>query len=255
MNWNPTQYQLFSEARLRPALDLIERIDLSDPRHLVDLGCGTGNVTERLAQRWPETRISGIDSSAAMLAEARRRLPGVQWTEASLDGWTPVNPPDLIFSNAALHWVGDHGRVFPRLLSLLRSGGVLAVQMPNNFDAPSHTVITELAQRPAWRDRLGPLIRPTPVGRPEDYYRYLRPAASRIDLWETQYWQVLEGADPVKEWTKGTWLKPFLDALPPGEAGQFEADYALRMRAAYPTSADGRTLFPFRRLFLVARAA
>jgi trans-aconitate 2-methyltransferase len=255
MGWNPSQYQLFSEARLRPALDLLERIDLTEPRQLVDLGCGTGNVTERLAQRWPGARLTGVDSSPAMLAEARRRLPGVHWTEADLDGWVPVNAPDLIFSNAALHWVGDHARLFPRLLGMLRAGGVLAVQMPNNFDAPSHTVITELAHHPAWRDRLGPLVRPSPVGRPEHYHDYLRSAAASIDLWETQYWQVLDGADPVKEWTKGTWLKPFLDALPPSEAARFEADYADRMRAAYPAGTDGRTLFPFRRLFLVARAA
>jgi trans-aconitate 2-methyltransferase len=152
----------------------------------------------------------------------------------------------LQFTDAALHWLPDHPALFARLVDRLAPGGVLAVQMPRNFEAPSHTLVADVARAGPWRDRLAPLLRPPPVATPADYYDWLAPRAA-------EYLQVLSGDDPVKEYTKGSFLRTFLDALAPDEGAAFEAEYAARARAAYPRRADGRTLFPFRRLFLLLR--
>lgn len=255
MAWNPDQYLKFSEPRLRPAVDLLARVDLTAPKRVYDLGCGAGNVTRLLAGRWPAASITGIDDSAEMLAQAARAFREATWLRQSVADWAPAQPADLIFSNAALHWLPQHEQLFPRLQGQLAPGGVLAVQMPRNFAAPSHALIADTVRHGAWRGRLEHLLRPEPVAGPDDYYAMLEPLAASIDIWETEYLQVLQGTDPVKEWTKGTWLKQFLDELAEPERAEFEADYARRLRSAYPPLADGTTLFPFRRLFIVARRA
>lgn len=252
--WDPAQYLKFADHRLRPAIDLLNRVDLDRPGEIYDLGAGAGNVTRLIKARWPEARVTGVDDSQAMLAKAAATAPEISWQQADLAGWVAPRPADLIYSNAALHWLGSHDRVFPALLGSLAPGGVLAAQMPRNFGAPSHTAIAETALDGPWRARLEPLLRPAPVADPDFYYGVLAPKAAALDIWETEYLQVLEGRDPVKEWTKGTWLKPLLDALEEPDRSRFEATYAERVARAYPARADGRTLFPFRRLFIIARA-
>jgi trans-aconitate 2-methyltransferase len=254
MAWNPDQYLKFAEPRLRPALDLLAALPTPQPAVVFDLGCGTGHVTRLLAERWPQAEVTGVDDSAAMLARAAEASNSIRWVEQGLADWRADRPADLIYSNAALHWLPDHGRLLPRLLSQLAPGGVLALQMPRNFEAPSHTLIADSVRAGPWRARLEPLLRPAPVAAPEVYYDSLAPLAARLDIWQTEYLHVLEGADAVKEWTKGTWLKPLLDALDAAERLAFELHYAARLREAYPMRADGRTLFPFRRLFIVATA-
>lgn len=255
MAWDPAQYLKFAGPRLRPALDLLQRIDVAAPGTVYDLGAGAGNVTRLLAMRWPEAQTVGVDSSAEMLAKAAADNPGISWQEADLAAWRPERPADLIYSNAALHWLDDHERLLPGLFAGLATGGVLAVQMPRNFAARSHTSITETALNGPWRATLEPLLRPSPVKPPEFYYDLLAPLAASLDIWETEYLQVLDGANPVKEWTKGTWLAPLLAALKEPLRSRFEAEYAERVAAAYPPRRDGKTLFPFRRMFLVAAAA
>lgn len=251
--WNPEQYLKFAAPRFRPAQDLLMRVAIGSPRTVYDLGCGAGNVTRVLAQRWPEARVVGVDESEAMLAQARREAADIVWKRQGLAEWAPAEPADVIYSNAAMHWLPDHRSLFPRLMGMLAPGGVLAVQMPRNFNEPSHTLIWETLRAGPWRSRLEHLERPSPVDTPDVYYDLLAPLAAEVDIWETQYLQVLQGKDPVKEWTKGTWLIQFLDALDEADRPAFEEDYARRLRAAYPGRPDGRTLFPFRRLFIVAR--
>ena len=251
--WDPAQYQKFAAPRFRPAMDLLARVGIEAPKTVYDLGCGAGNVTRLLAQRWPDARVVGVDDSAEMLAQAAKEAPGIVWQCQSVASWTPEQAADLIYSNAALHWLPDHQALFRRLMGCLTPGGVLAVQMPRNFSEPSHALIRETVAGGPWRDRLAPLVQPSPVAAPEYYYDLLAPLAAELDMWETQYQHVLDGEDPVKEWTKGTWLKQFLDALDEGDRPAFEADYAVRLRKAYPRRADGKTVFPFRRLFIVAR--
>lgn len=256
MPWDPAQYLKFSDHRLRPAIDLLNRVECAAPRQVYDLGCGAGNVTRLLKARWPEAHITGVDSSEAMLANAAAGADtDVDWQQADLAAWAPSGPADVIYSNAALHWLSGHGELFPRLMSHLGPGGVLAVQMPRNFAAPSHTAITDAALSGPWRAKLEPLLRPAPTEEPAFYFDILAPLAAGLDLWETEYLHVLDGEDPVKEWTKATWLSPLLEALREPDRTRFETAYAKLVRQAYPRRADGRTLLPFRRLFVVARAA
>jgi len=284
LSWDPVQYARFASPRLRPALDLLQRVPSIEARGIVDLGCGTGEVTRLLARRWPQAEMWGVDASAPMLTQAEAQSVGgstparehggrgaagdgdalappsaqptgvnIHWQQAALETWRAPRPLDLIFSNAALHWVPDHEHLFPPLLKQLAPGGVLALQMPRNFDQPSHTLIAATAREPRWRERLAPLIRDTPVGAPQFYDALLSPHAAALDIWQTRYLHVLDGPDPVKEWTKGTWLRPFLDALEEPDRSAFEARYAERLREAYPARPDGKTCFEFNRLFVVMR--
>jgi trans-aconitate 2-methyltransferase len=254
MTWNPSQYLKFEQPRLRPALELLARVPLESPRVVYDLGCGAGQLSRLMAERWPQSQVTGVDSSAAMLKQAGEALPNLRWQQQDLAAWSPELPPDLVYSNAALHWLGEHSTLFPRLVAGLAPGGVLAVQMPRNFAAPSHTLIADTVRGGAWRARLEPLLRKTPVEEPGWYYDLISPLVAELDLWETEYHQVLDGVDPVKEWTKGTWLGSFLLHLQGEEQVAFERAYADRVREAYPPGPDGRTRFPFKRLFFVARA-
>jgi trans-aconitate 2-methyltransferase len=259
MTWNPAQYLRFAGERLRPALDLLARIPLDNPRTIVDLGCGAGNVTALLGERWPDARIIGVDSSPDMLREARaatRNDPRFSFVAADLGQWQPDAPVDLVYSNAALHWLPDHAALFARVATMVAPEGVLAVQMPDNFRAPSHTNIASIARGERWKAKLGRVVREPPVATAADYFAWLTPLMTTVDIWLTEYLQILrpgkDGEHPVAAWTKGTWLVPILEALDEGERGEFLRDYARRLALDYPAMADGRTLFPFRRLFIVA---
>lgn len=256
MSWNPSQYLKFEQPRLRPALELLARVSLEAPRTVYDLGCGAGQLSRLMAERWPQAQVVGVDSSPAMLGQAGDTLPNLRWQQQDVATWRADTPADLIYSNAALHWLHDHTALFTHLMQQLApGGGTLAVQMPRNFAAPSHTSIADAVLAGPWRTRLEPLLRDKlPVEAPSWYHDLLAPLSKDVDLWETEYHQVLTGDDPVKEWTKGTWLSTFLHALDdPAERDAFERDYAARVRIAYPMRADGTTVFPFRRLFIVAR--
>jgi len=263
VSWDPGQYLKFAGERARPAIDLIGRIPLAAPRAIVDLGCGAGNVTRLLAERWPEAEITGVDRSAAMLVAARESTRGDRrfaWIEAELATWQPGRDaarPDVLFSNAALHWLDDHSTLFPRLLAAVAADGVLAVQMPCNFGAPSHVALRAVATGARWRGRLAPLVRPSPVAAAADYFRWLAPYAATLDLWDTEYLHVLvptgDGEHPVVAWTIGTALTPFFSVLDAEAQQAFLTDYRRLVARDYPPEAEGRVLFPFRRRFLIAR--
>lgn len=262
MAWDPAQYLKYSNERLRPALDLLARIDVVAPATVVDLGCGAGNVTALLAQRWPAARIIGVDNSKEMLAKARASTVGQsqrEWIDADIASYSPGEPIDVVYSNAALHWKDDHGQLFPRLFDWVSPGGVLAVQMPNQFAAPSHVVVAEVAASAKWRDRLNPLQRHAPVMPAADYFRLLAGKAGAVDAWTTEYLHVLpaanDGVHPVVAWIKGTTLTPFLAALPADVQKTFIDDVSARIAELYPPLPDGRVLFPFRRVFVVASRA
>ena len=261
MSWDPVQYLKYASERLRPALDLMARIDLAAPRTIVDLGCGAGNVARILAGRWPRARIVGVDNSEAMLAQARaaNAAADIAWHSADLAQWAATAAPasvDLVYSNAALHWLDDHARLFPRLMTIVAQGGVLAVQMPSNFEAPSHVAAQDVAASPRWRARLGALLRPVPVAPAARYFEWLAPLAETVDTWTTEYLHVLpraeDGVHPVVAWIKGTTLTPFLAALDADAQRAFIADVTERVAPAYPAAPDGRVPYSFRRVFVVA---
>jgi len=252
--WDPGQYLQFREARLRPALDLLARIQPSlPPRLVVDLGCGPGNLTARLAERWPEAEVIGVDSSPSMLAAAHRDHPAITWIEADLAHYEPPRPADVVFTNAALHWLPDHERLLPALLDRLAPGGTLAVQVPDEWDSPSHTAGFAIAASDRFRDRLAPDLAEHPLLSPAEYLEVLLPRAAEVDCWTTTYHHVLEGPDPVVEWFRGSFLREFLSRLDDADGAAFLAEYTAAMVTAYPPRTDGRTILPFRRLFLVAR--
>ena len=256
MAWDPTVYSAFAQPRLRPALDLMARIEIAAPERVVDLGCGPGNVTRLLAKRWPMARVTGIESSPEMLAAARDGGGGVEYVQGNVASWRADPPVDVVFSNAALQWLGGHGALFPRLLSMVAPGGFMAVQMPHNHYAASHSLMAEAAEAGPWRAVLAPLAVRFPVFEAAFYYDLLAPLAGSLDIWETEYLHVLDGPDPVVAWTMGTALRPLLAALEGNDDWQrgFLADYRRRVAAAYVPRPDGKTLLPFRRMFLVATA-
>ena len=186
---------------------------LASPRLIVDLGCGPGNSTAILAQRWPTAQLVGVDNSAEMLGAARATSIRADWQQADLGVWTTREPVSLIFSNAAYQWIDNHAAIFPRLMTLLEPKGVLAIQMPRNFDAPSHVLLRETASDPRWSAKVAPLNRAKPVAEPAEYYAMLCGQSSALDIWETEYQQALEGEDAVFKWVSGTALVPYSAAL------------------------------------------
>ncbi len=251
MSWDPGTYMKFGDARTRPAVELLSRVPVESPAKVTDLGCGPGNSTALLAARWPEASHTGVDNSPDMLTKARASGVEATWMEADIGAWAPDAPQDVIFSNAALHWLDGHDRILHSLMTHLAPGGSLAVQMPRNFAAPSHVLLRETATE--WDDpRLADAIREDPVADPSAYHAILKPHAVQTDIWETTYLQVLTGPDAVFAWTSGTALVPLMEALGPEDGHAFAEAYKARLAAAYPQQADGTTLFPFTRIFMVA---
>jgi trans-aconitate 2-methyltransferase len=250
--WNPETYLKYAGIRFRPALDLMERIPLGHCERVFDLGCGTGHLTQALQERWPEARVTGVDSSAEMLSHARAEFPKLDWLQADILQWHADEPADLLFSNATFQWVHGHEQLFPSLLAQLRAGGSLAIQMPRHTDDPGHVLMLETAMDPRWRSRLEPHTKRLVVHAPEEYWRWLSPHAARLDIWETIYQHELEGENPIVEFFRGTQLRPYIQALPEDEAKQFVNAYAEKIPRAYPKESNGKTLFPFRRIFIIA---
>jgi trans-aconitate 2-methyltransferase len=253
--WDPALYARYRTYRDRPALDLLLQLpsDLQ-PREIWDLGCGPGEHAALLAARHPAAVVHGLDQSAEMIAAARALGAKVDWVQGDVAAWTPQAPPDLVFSNAALQWLSDHDALFPRIVSKLATGGVFACQIPISYDASWHRTLREAAADGPWAAKLAGIRGVYPTADAEAYYRWLSPLCSEIDIWSTTYLHVLEGEDPVVEWMSGTALRPYVQALSDEaeRAGFFES-YRARVAQAFPQQADGTTLFPFPRLFIVAR--
>jgi trans-aconitate 2-methyltransferase len=254
MRWDPGKYAEYADQRGRPFFDLVSRIDHPGPRRVVDLGCGPGELTAALARRWPKAEVTGIDSSPEMVARARagKDLPGnLGFVTGDAAAWLPGPDDDVVVSNALLQWVPGHLELLRNWASALGGGAWLAMQVPANFDAPSHALMRRHADSARWASALqGVLRHADAVAEPGDYLRLLAGAGLSADVWETVYHQVLGGPDPVLEWVRGTGLRPVLDALPAAEAAEFEECYAQLLRGAYPAESFG-TVFPFRRIFAV----
>ncbi len=254
MAWDPDQYLFFADHRIRPAIDLLNAIPKAEAKQVVDLGCGAGSLVPYLRKRWPNARLTGVDRSAEMLEKARRAEPETVFQQADIAVWEPKKSVDVIFSNAALNWLDHHDKLLNRLAGFLNPGGVLAIQMPRNHARPSHTAVADIINQEPYGVKLLPLLKTEPVHPPAWYVDCLSAArqnGATVDVWETDYQQLLTGDNPVMEWTKGTYLRPFLDALQGEERHRFEEAYRGKILAAYPPLPDGTTLFAFRRLFIV----
>lgn len=252
MRWDPGLYARHAGHRGRPFFDLVGRIQHASPRSVVDLGCGPGDLTEALAQRWPDAAVRGIDSSADMIDAARRRQapPNLAFEVGDLRDYRPGSD-EVVVTNAALQWIPGHRNLLTAWAEALPAGGWIALQVPGNFSAPSHALLREHAASPRWADRLhGVLRHEDAVGEPADYLAHLLAAGLEADVWETTYQQVLPGEDAVLGWVRGTALRPVLELLSDEEAAEFEAGYGALLRRAYPRGGHG-TVFGFRRIFAV----
>jgi trans-aconitate 2-methyltransferase len=252
-DWSAEQYLKFEDERTRPARDLLAQIRLADARKVVDIGCGPGNSTELLVKRWPQAAVTGIDTSADMLRQARERLPGHSFIEANVAHWVPTENTDVLFANAIFQWVPGHLKQLQRLLGALPPGGILAVQMPDNLDEPTHVLMREVAHLAPWREQLAEAARVRDdLPKPGGYYDALGPLSTRLQIWHTIYNHVLEDAAAIVEWVRGTGLRPFVDPLEPPERKQYLAEYTARVSASYLPQADGKVLLRFPRIFIVA---
>ena len=257
--WDPDRYLAYADERGRPFVDLLARVPAETPRVVVDLGCGPGNLTALLADRWSGADVTGLDSSAAMI-DAARDIEGITWEVADLRDWARpdasvlVSPVDVLVSNATLQWLPDHLELLPALVDRLAPGGWFAFQVPGNFGEPSHTIRTDIAEQAAYAEHVRGVAVPA-SHEPADYLRVLLDLGCEADVWETTYFHVLTGEDPVFDWVSGTGARPTLQALPDTLRDDVEAEFRSLLREAYPSDPDGRVVMPFRRIFAVAHRA
>ncbi len=255
--WDPGQYLRYASERARPFFDLLARVQAKNPGFVADLGCGPGNLTASLTERWPGADVLGVDSSPEMVASARAQAghrSRLSFLEADLRDWRPSRPVDVLLSNAVLQWVPGHLGLIGQWPGLLAPGGWLAFQLPGNYDQPSHAILRELVSSSRWRRRLADAQLNRQAHGPAEYLDLLARAGCVVDAWETTYLHVLSGADPVAQWYRGTGLRPVLSLLDPAEGEEFFAAYAQRVAQAYPAAPYG-TVLPFRRIFVVATRA
>ncbi|WJY00541.1 methyltransferase domain-containing protein [Curtobacterium sp. 458] len=263
MRWDPDRYAAFADDRARPFHDLVAQVAWSAgdgreaPRRVVDLGCGPGTLTATLAARWPGAQVVGIDSSAEMLATAPSDVPGLAFELGAIEDWTPGATDDVVVTNAALQWVPSHVELLPRWFAAMPSGAWFAMQVPGNFDSPSHALMRSVAADGPWASVLDGVLRADPVLDPAGYLGLMLDAGLEARAWETTYAQLLSGDDPVLAWVRGTGLRPAvaaLDAADPTGAltTAFTERYAALLRTAYPAGPHG-TVYPFRRVFAVGR--
>lgn len=253
-DWNPDLYRQFEAERTRPAQELLSRIPLTQVKHATDLGCGPGNSTELLHHAWPGAQITGLDSSQAMIAQAQQRLPGCRFEVADIRSWQALPAQDLIYANASLQWLTDHQQLLPHLVAQLAPGGVLAVQMPDNLDQPTHRLMREVAARPAWQGKIPASAADRKrLLSTEAYYDLLTAAGCRVDIWRTTYYHVMPSPQAVVDWLSSTGLRPYLAALSEAEQAQFLAEYQAEIDLALPARQDGNRLMAFPRLFMVAQ--
>ncbi|WP_133510357.1 methyltransferase domain-containing protein [Candidatus Thiosymbion oneisti] len=251
--WNARHYLRFGDERTRPAVDLVARIDVEAPQEIVDLGCGPGNSTQVLRARWPGAIVRGIDNSPEMIDAARAAYPAQDWICADLSDWVPDRPVDLVFSNAALQWLGDHRRLLPRLFSAVAAGGAFGFQIPSNGDVGIRKLIQEIAEDPMWRDRMTVARSALTMEEPSVYYDLLAGQATAVDIWVTEYFHRLDSSDAIVDWMAGTGLRPFLEALDDAnERQRFVRLLRAQVAAHYRPHPDGKILFPFRRTFVIA---
>ena len=252
--WDAGQYLRFIQERTQPAMDLAARIPLTGHIRILDAGCGPGNSTRVLAQRFSQADILGVDSSPEMISRAQKDHPDLHFALGDIGSEDGLcgGPFDVIFSNACLQWVPEHTQLLPRLLAQLSPGGVLAVQVPMNYEEPIHRILSSLVSDSAWRDKFTQLRRFYTLT-PEDYYAVLTTGHARVELWQTTYFHVLPSHESILEWYRGTGMRPYLEQLSAADSERFSQQVLERVREAYPAQPDGKILFRFPRLFFLAK--
>lgn len=261
MKWQPQQYNAFRQERFTPVNDLLAALPDNNFTNIFDLGCGAGAAIAPLHDRFPKAKISGIDSDEAMLETAKTENPEAVFLHQDIDGWLEskekldIDPNDnmLIFSNAALHWLDQHEKLLPRIMAMLNKDSYIAIQMPNNWQEPSHKEMLALAKIEPWFAQLEPLLREKPVLSEAEYIDILAPVSQSHKVWTVTYEHKLSGPDAVLNWLKGSSLKYYLDGLDAALRPAFLENLAEKLHRAYPSDADGQVVFAFKRLFIIAQ--
>ena len=250
--WNSVQYSKFINERTQPAYDLASKINIVNPKSIVDVGCGPGNSTRVLKEFWPTAKTSGFDSSHEMLKQAKTSALEVDWFQSTVENWNPSGSYDIIFSNAVLQWVQSHDKLLPRLLDMLNDNGALAVQLPAHYNSPLHKQLIDVAKMPKWEEYTVKACNLLSLHPPSYYYDLLEPITSHVDIWETQYFHVMDDVQSILEWFRGTGLRPFLEAMPDKKSRvAFEQDVLEKYKSSYAIQKNGNVLFPFNRFFFI----
>jgi trans-aconitate 2-methyltransferase len=252
--WDPDQYLQFKGERTQPSIDLVARIPMDDPKTVIDIGCGPGNSTQILLKRWPFADVVGVDKSEKMIQRARRDYPHQKWVVGDAATFEAPLPFDIVFSNAAIHWIPQHDMLLRRLFRMLRGNGILAVQVPANQESPLYRAILRVSESGKWsaytKGRESAII----YNSVAYYYGQLVSYAEDVVLWETVYYHIMNSHQDLIEWYQSTAMKPFLDSLPSDESREeFKGEVLAACKASYPLQRDGKLLYPFKRLFFTAR--
>jgi len=254
-DWKPDLYLTFRNERTQPSIDLVNRIDHQDPKTIIDIGCGPGNSTTVLQKRWPHAQIIGLDNSEAMINKARSHYPEISWIlKDASDDLSELGTFDIVFSNAAFHWMPDQQQLLQKLFGMLNKNGILAAQVPNTKQLPFRQEITKLVLSERWQARFADMADPFFMHSADYYYDILCNLTDELDIWETDYYHVMNSHQDIVSWTSGTSLRPYLDHLnSSSETAEFSEDYRLLLMDVYPLQPNGKILFPFTRVFFVAK--
>ncbi|HEY9167710.1 MAG TPA: methyltransferase domain-containing protein [Candidatus Kryptonia bacterium] len=253
LKWNPHEYLKFAGERTRPSVDLAARIEIENPRSIIDIGCGPGNSTQVLRSRWPAAKIIGLDSSAEMIARASKDFPESEWITADVSSYSFPTKHDIVFSNAAIQWIPDHDELLPRLMDAVSSGGVFAVQVPSDAGSPLRLALLEVSARPEWNRFVAGAEKLAAYHDADYYYNILAPISSKFDLWETTYYHLLDFHKGLVEWYKGTGMRPFLERIPDEKMKiEFQNQILNECVKAYRIQDNGKLLYPFKRTFFIA---
>jgi trans-aconitate 2-methyltransferase len=253
IQWDSQLYLRYERERTQPSIDLVSKIDLESPKVIIDLGCGPGNSTRVLQERWPSAQITGLDSSVAMIEKARQSSDTIAWKVGDIKSWSEPDRFDLIFANASLHWLADHGELTKRLLEAVKPAGILAFQMPALYSQPAAQAVHDLSESPAWKSHRLSKRYTLQTHTPGEYYDWLAPLSKQLYIWETVYFHEMANHDAIVEFYSSTGLKPYLEGLPSAELrDRFIASVLNAYQGLFPTQANGKVLFPFRRIFVIA---
>ena len=252
--WDPQQYLQFEHERTQPSIDLVARIPLQDPKTIIDIGCGPGNSTQVLRKRWPHADIVGLDRSEQMIERARTDHPDQTWMVGDALTLTTDRVYDIVFSNAAIHWIPDHYALIPRLFHIVKNDGMLAIQVPANYESPLYKIIVNVARSGKWSAFTSGCDELITYHNAEYYYDQLAPLTQDIALWETTYYHILKTHQDLVAWYKSTAMKPLLESLPTDDTREeFLQTILDECKEQYPPQRDGSILYPFKRLFFTAR--
>ncbi len=252
-NWNSNQYLKFKKERTQPAYDLVNRIDFNNPQKIIDVGCGPGNSTQVLSERFPNAEILGIDNSENMIASAKSAYPNLNFLlcDAGKDLASINQKFDIVFSNACIQWIPDHRKLLKNMMDLLNENGVLAIQTPMNYDEPIHKIISFISSSGKWKEKFNsPRIMYNLTS--SEYYDLLSEISADFSMWNTTYFHRMKSYESIIEWHRGTGLRPYLDALCDRDKEKFENEVYHQIIKEYPKQKNGEIIFKFPRLFFTA---